>query len=298
MIRLDTVDVSFTSCKALSNISLELTNQSGVVGLIGPNGAGKTTLMKLIFGFIRPIKGSITIKDSKLAYCPDVPSFEETLTADEVLQHSAALYGISVKDVEIKELLTYVGLQSVGKKLVKGFSRGMRQRLGIASVLLLDPDVIFLDEPTSALDPNGRIDILNLIKEIAKDKTIVISSQLLADLQHVASSLIILNKGKLLYQDSLENFMTLINKKIEVLCQDSLSRDIIKEVLVEQGVDTYCDNENSGRLYARSGDFEKIYPLLIPYLSSILSISRVSSDLTSGFLHFIAKKEGELSEIN
>lgn len=298
MIRLENVDVSFTSCKALSSISLEITNESGVVGLIGPNGAGKTTLMKLIFGFIRPTGGSVTITDSKLAFCPDVSSFEETLTAYEVLQHSAALFGITVKDIEMKELLSYVGLQAIGKRLVKDFSRGMRQRLGIASVLLLNPDVIFLDEPTSALDPNGRADILNLIKEIAKDKTVVISSHLLDDLQHVASSLIILNQGKLLYQDSLENFMTLINERLEVLCQDSLSKDNIKKILDNQGVETYCDQENSRRLYARSADFEKIYPLLIPYLSSVLSISRVSSDLTSGFLDFIAKKEGELSDIN
>lgn len=188
MIRVTGVKKKFAYNEVLKGVSFELT-EGTIYGLIGRNGAGKTTLMKIMSGLMQADGGSIAYgegKSLKVGYLPDLPSFYEYLTTDEYLDFLQA-------DSPM-ELLKLVGLPP--KARVKTMSRGMRQRLGIAGVLVGNPDVILLDEPTSALDPAGRNDVKNILLKLREQgKTIILSTHILADMDSICDRAGFLNNG-------------------------------------------------------------------------------------------------------
>ena len=207
---LNIVDISvfFGKLSALSDVSININKDDGVIGLIGPNGAGKTTLIHSIMGLINYTGGKIETYNTEIAYCPDTPEFPDTLTATEVLYYSAWVAGKKKTDYKfIDNLLSMVGLFEYKDNIAASFSRGMKQRLGIASALILEPQLLFLDEPTSALDPIGREEILDIIKSISKTITVVISTHNLSDIQKIANKLVVINKGKILYKGRLVDFL-------------------------------------------------------------------------------------------
>jgi len=177
----------------------------GVTAIIGPNGAGKTTLFTIVTGLVRPDSGTVAIAPAAgtLAYCPDTPVFERWLTASEVLDQSASL-ARRRSSASNAELLARCGLGEVGSRHVGGFSRGMTQRLGIASTLVTDPRLMILDEPTSALDPVGRREVLALLAELGAERGVILSSHSLADVEKVADTVIILAKGRVVFQGALD----------------------------------------------------------------------------------------------
>lgn len=180
----------------------------GVTAIIGPNGAGKTTLFSIVTGLIRQDSGTVTIAPDAgpIAYCPDTPAFERWLTASEVLDQSATLARRRSSESNTR-LLATCGLGDTGARRVGGFSRGMTQRLGIASTLVVDPRLMIFDEPTSALDPVGRIEVLTLLRELGQDRSVVLSSHSLADVEKIADTVIVLVKGRVVYQGTLEHLL-------------------------------------------------------------------------------------------
>jgi ABC-2 type transport system ATP-binding protein len=164
----------------------------GVYGLVGPNGAGKTTLLTVLAG-LRRAAGTVHAT-GQVMLCPDTPAFEPWLTAAETVSLFAA------DDADIDQALSLAGLADVRERRVGGFSRGMTQRLGLAVTLASGADVLLLDEPTSALDPQGRSDILDLVKALGHDHAVVMSSHILADVQRVADTVGVLRDGRLIYQ--------------------------------------------------------------------------------------------------
>lgn len=176
----------------------------GVTAIIGPNGAGKTTLFTIVTGLVLPDAGTVTIAPAigRVAYCPDTPVFERWLTASEVLDQSAALARRRSSESNAA-ILARCGLGDTGTRRVGGFSRGMTQRLGIASTLVTDPRLLILDEPTSALDPVGRRQVLDLLEDLGKERAVVLSSHSLADVEKIADTVIILVKGRVVYQGTL-----------------------------------------------------------------------------------------------
>jgi ABC-2 type transport system ATP-binding protein len=173
-----------------------------VYGLIGPNGAGKTTLLCLLAGLRRADAGAIRfgVPPERVAVCPDVPEFEPWLTASEVLDLAATLTGAPVDAGETQRLLAETGLTAVKDRRIGGFSRGMTQRLALAVTLVSDPAVIILDEPSSALDPIGRYEVLDLVTHLGRDRTVLLSSHILADVQRVCDTVGVLIDGRLRYQ--------------------------------------------------------------------------------------------------
>jgi ABC-2 type transport system ATP-binding protein len=165
----------------------------GVYGLVGPNGAGKTTLLTLLAGLRRASAGTMHAT-GRVMLCPDTPAFEPWLTAVETVRLFAAA------GADIDRALSLAGLADVRERRVGGFSRGMTQRLGLAVTLASGADVLLLDEPTSALDPQGRSDMLDLVKELGRDHAVVMSSHILADVQRVADTVGVLRDGHLIYQ--------------------------------------------------------------------------------------------------
>ncbi|MDM5214324.1 ABC transporter ATP-binding protein [Peribacillus sp. NJ4] len=198
------VTKKFKEKTAVNNFSMEL--QSGeCVGLIGPNGAGKSTLIKVIADIIDPSMGKVLLDGKKISkmkkeigYLPQYPNFFQWMTAKETLTFMGQLSGIKKEELlrGIPEIMSKVGLSGEENSKVRTFSGGMKQRLGIAQALLHKPALIVMDEPVSALDPIGRREVLNIIKEIKKDTTILLSTHILSDAEEICERFVIIKSGE------------------------------------------------------------------------------------------------------
>jgi ABC-2 type transport system ATP-binding protein len=206
----------YGTVKALDNLNLEIP-ENAVFGFLGPNGAGKTTTIKLLTGFANPTAGEAWVAgekigdnslgvQAKIGLVPDVPAFYEWMTGRDLLHFIGELHALPQDEIKkrTEELLELVELKKHGNRRVGGYSRGMRQRLGIAQALINHPKVLFLDEPTSALDPIGRRELLNLIIKLRENTTVFMSSHILSDVERVCNMVGIVNKGKLVTVDSVE----------------------------------------------------------------------------------------------
>ena len=204
---------------ALDGLDLDIPTGS-VFGFLGPNGAGKTTTLRILAGLSKPTSGKVTIAGIEMnnaipkpslqvGYLPEEPAFYAWMTPIEYMSYAAAIFGIRKKMAAIKteNLLELVGLSEVRKRKIGGFSRGMRQRLGIAQALVNDPEILLLDEPVSALDPTGRKDILELIESLSSKSTILMSSHILADVERVCDMVAIIDHGRCLVQDGKDKLM-------------------------------------------------------------------------------------------
>jgi ABC-2 type transport system ATP-binding protein len=187
------------------DVSLTLTG--GVVGLLGPNGAGKTTLMQMIATITRPTEGRVLFRGEDLArnpdairrtlgYLPQDFGVYDNLTALEFLGYIGALKGIRDR-ARIMAMLELVNLHHVAKRVVGGFSGGMRQRLGIAQALLNDPDLLIVDEPTAGLDPEERVRFRNVLSEIGFTKLVILSTHIVSDVESIATQIAIMREGRL-----------------------------------------------------------------------------------------------------
>lgn len=190
--------------------------QGKVVGFVGKNGAGKTTTMKSITSLLKPDSGRITICDKEviygkigtsnlIGYLPDVPQFYNYMSARKYLEFCGKLVGIESKNLAVKvgELLEMVGL-SDDKNRIGNYSRGMKQRLGVAQAIINEPKLLICDEPTSALDPNGRKEILDLLKKVSKSTSVLFSTHILSDVERICDSIAIMNRGKICYEGDIE----------------------------------------------------------------------------------------------
>jgi ABC-2 type transport system ATP-binding protein len=209
---------------AVDNLSLVI--QSGeIYGLLGPNGAGKSTTILMLCGLIQPTSGECLIDGvevskhpievkKRIGYMPEDVGFYANLTAEQNLDFFGRLYGIpaETRKERIESLLTLVGLAGVEKK-VGGFSKGMRQRLGIAKTLINDPDIIILDEPTANLDPQGVADYRKIIREISESgKTVLVSSHILSEVSKVCTRIGIMNQGRIIHEGQWVNFTDSIHR--------------------------------------------------------------------------------------
>lgn len=205
----------FGSRRAVDNVSFQVPAGS-ICGFLGKNGAGKTTTIKMLAGLSKPSDGSIQllgenrifgrIDNSNIGYLPDVPNFYGYMSAAEYLDFCGRLYGMegSGRRKRVLELLDKVDLGRA-KTRISGFSRGMKQRLGIAQALMNMPDIIFLDEPISALDPIGRREVMEILRSLQGKITVFFSTHILSDVENICDYALILDKGRILAQDSIEN---------------------------------------------------------------------------------------------
>lgn len=194
---------------ALSAINLSLDN--GVYGLLGPNGAGKTTLMRIMTDLLKPSTGRVMLEGKdiallgadfrrRLGYLPQDFGFYPNYTAEQYLLYIARLKGLTKFEAkkQTNDLLEMVGLYEKRGQKMKGLSGGQRQRVGIAQALLGDPDILVLDEPTAGLDPEERIRFRGIISNLSRQKTVLLSTHIVSDLEAVANEMILLKKGQVL----------------------------------------------------------------------------------------------------
>lgn len=195
ILKLKNIEKSFKDKILYKNLNLEL-KKGEVFALIGPNGVGKTTLMKLILKWDENFKGEIDRKDNlSIGYSPEIPEFPEVLTGREVLEYFMEVRGFktSVRKEKSKELMELVGLFLEKDTKVKNYSKGMKQRLGVAQAMIGDPELLLLDEPSAGLDFFGQIQMQNLIRDLKnKNKTIILNSHLLYDVEKVCDRGIII----------------------------------------------------------------------------------------------------------
>ena len=204
----------FGDKEVLKKLDLSVPEHS-IFGFIGKNGAGKTTTMKMVLGLMKPDKGEIMVAGEPvtygqtktnryIGYLPDVPEYYSFMTATEYLTFCGEITGIKREELKprVKELLGLVGLAEE-KHRIKGFSRGMKQRLGIAQALLGRPKLLICDEPTSALDPVGRKEILDILLAVREQTTVLFSTHILSDVERICTDVAFLNDGVVIMQGKL-----------------------------------------------------------------------------------------------
>lgn len=222
---------TYKKCTALEDVSIRI-NEGRIYGLIGKNGAGKTTLMRIIAGLSFPTSGSVELfghsdyskyqkELRRIGTLIEYPSMERKLTAKDNLIIHRTMRGIPDDKLD-SELLELVGLKDVGKKKVKDFSLGMRQRLGIAIALIANPELLILDEPANGLDPVGVVEIRNLIKKLSEERntTVLISSHNLPELYQTATDYIIIDKGTVKQELTLDELEEKCQHYIHIECEE------------------------------------------------------------------------------
>ncbi len=206
------ISKSFGSQRALDDVSFSV-NKGEIVGFLGPNGAGKTTMMRILTTYSKADSGEAAVNSfdvsnngsevkSSVGYLPEHNPLYLELYVREYLEFNASLYGVDKERIEV--VIDQTGLEPEVHKKIGQLSKGYRQRVGLAAALLHDPEVLILDEPTTGLDPNQLVDIRKLIRSIGKEKTILLSTHILKEVEAVCDRVLIINKGKLVADASME----------------------------------------------------------------------------------------------
>ena len=210
---IDRVSKQYGSKIAVDRISLKLV--PGIYGLLGANGAGKPTLMRLLCGILRRTGGSIAVDGhdvsteeyrAELGYLPQDFGYYPEFTGTEFLMYMASLKGLNRAEARHRSarLLELVGLGEMGRRKVKSYSGGMKQRLGIAQALLGEPRLLILDEPTAGLDPKERVRFRELIASWGKENIVLLSTHIVSDVEHIADTILMMKEGQLIYQGAWE----------------------------------------------------------------------------------------------
>jgi len=240
-IKLENISKVYGKQFALKNVSFSI-KQGEVVGLLGPNGAGKSTLMKIISGYLPPSEGKAFVYGfdvetddkkvkSKIGYLPENNALYLDMYVREYLHFVAKLYNQKNVKFELENIIQICGLRPEQNKKIGALSKGYKQRVGLAQALIHQPDVLILDEPTTGLDPNQLLEVRNLIKEIGKEKTVLLSSHIMQEVEAICSRVIIINKGEILADDLTENLSNYVNSGEKILLE--LEEEISDEELIQ-----------------------------------------------------------------
>lgn len=281
--------------KAIDNISFEV-KPGEVLGFLGPNGAGKSTTMKILSGFIPQTEGKAFVcefdveKDSlkarsKVGYLPENNPLYTEMYVKEFLLFVAGLNGIRGKQRKsrMEEMLEVTGLTQEMNKKIGTLSKGYRQRVGLAQALIHDPEVLILDEPTSGLDPNQLVEIRNLIRELGKEKTVILSTHIMQEVQVLCHRVIIINKGKIVANDTAENLQRTTSS--EVIVKVSFKENVNEKLLMQiEGVSRAKKvGANNFELNSVNDIQEKVFRFAVENKLTILSLQQEKQNLEEVF---------------
>ena len=214
--------------KALDNVSFEI-KTGEIVGFLGPNGAGKSTMMKIITGFIPPSSGNVLVDGietgdgsvevkKRIGYLPENNPLYPEMYVREYLRFTASLYDSDIPlKKQIDNIIGITGLAPEQKKKIGSLSKGYRQRVGLAQALIHNPDVLILDEPTTGLDPNQIIEIRNLIRDTGREKTVMLSTHIMQEVEAICDRVIIIDKGVIVADEEIKDIYTKISRTSQIV---------------------------------------------------------------------------------
>ncbi len=224
---------------------LSFTVEKGqIVGFLGPNGAGKSTTMNIITGYISPSEGDVTVNGydiydepekvkASIGYLPEQPPLYPDMKVGEYLNFVSNLKGVKSSDKEksVRKVMRATKIQDVSERLIKHLSKGYKQRVGLAGAMIGDPEILILDEPTVGLDPKQILEIRNLIRELSKEHTILLSSHIMQEVSAVCNQIMIINQGKMILSDVPENIPGHIAQTNDLTFKAKGNKDLIKSVI-------------------------------------------------------------------
>ena len=308
MIEVKNVTKKYGKAVAVDDISFEI-KEGEIVGLLGPNGAGKSTTMNMLTGFIEQSEGEIIVdgynmlrkpKKAKreIGYMPEGVPLYMDLTVKEFVTYMAEIKKVNKKErkEKVEKIIEQTGLKDVEKKLVKNLSRGYKQRVSMAGALVGEPKILILDEPTVGLDPKQITEIRNLIKDLGKTHTIILSSHILSEVSQICNKVIIINKGKIVAVDTPENLENKVsnNNMIYVTVEDKDNKiESVKEkVQGIEKIELIKNNEDETKEYvietAKDTDIRKeIFAELAKENITIFEMKKADSTLEDAFMKLI-----------
>lgn len=229
MIEIQGLTKSYGGTKAIENLNFSV-KKGEVVGFLGPNGAGKSTTMKIITGYMAPSEGAVTVGGydvyenpievkKKIGYLPEIPPVYLDMYVEDYLKYVAQLKHVSSSELskKVDRALDKTNLGDVRKRLIGNLSKGFRQRVGIAEAIVSEPEILILDEPTVGLDPKQVAEIRTLIQTLAGEHTVILSTHILPEVQATCKRIIIINKGKIVAEDTLEQLNRHVSGSSRVL---------------------------------------------------------------------------------
>lgn len=238
----------FGSFKAIEDITFTI-EKGEIVGFIGPNGSGKTTTMRILTCFMPPTKGTAKIagydiiEDSlkvraHIGYMPEGAPLYTNLPVETYLEFVAEVKGMdkSIRKKRIAEVMEVCGISHVSKRFIEHLSKGYRQRVCLAQTILNDPDVLILDEPTIGLDPKQVVEVRTLIKQLAGQRTVMLSSHILSEVSMICDRVLIINKGRLIAKDTISELSKKAQKEAELILKVKAPEDKLKKILKEMGI--------------------------------------------------------------
>lgn len=280
--------------KAVNNISFNV-NKGEIVGFLGPNGAGKSTTMKMITGYLNADAGNIQVcgidvsqnnieSKKKIGYLPEANPLYFEMYVREYLLFTAGVHQLKNSKERTEEIIKTVGLTLEANKKIGQLSKGYKQRVGLAAALIHEPEVLILDEPTSGLDPNQIIEIRNVIKALAKDKTVLFSSHILQEVEAICDRVIIINKGDIVADDSLQNLQ--LAKAGQQFVSVTFQEDIdINDLQNLQAAINISSNGNTFRIQTNDAENlrKQILKLSIDKNLNIVSLQNQNNSLEDVF---------------
>lgn len=308
MIEVKNVTKKYGKVVAVDKISFTI-NDGEIIGLLGPNGAGKSTTMNMITGYIEPTEGTIIIdgydiskkpKKAKkeIGYMPEGVPLYTDMTVKEFVTYMAEIKKVDRKTrkEKVEKIIEETGLKDVEKKLTRNLSRGYKQRVSMAGALVGEPKILILDEPTVGLDPKQITEIRNLIKELGKTHTIILSSHILSEVSQICQKVIIINKGKIIAVDTPENLENKVANKndIYVTVEDLENKieEVAKKIKEIRKIELVKENEDKTKKYLieseKDADLRKIlFQELAKENITIFEMKKADTTLEDAFMKLI-----------
>ena len=317
MIEVKNVTKKYGKFLAVDNISFTV-KDGEVVGFLGPNGAGKSTTMNMITGFIEPNAGTIVVNGydvlkkptqakQQIGYMPEGVPLYTDLTVKEFVTYMAELKKIKRKEKKekVEKTLKETGLEEVSNKLIRNLSRGYKQRVSLAGALVGDSEVIILDEPTVGLDPKQITEIRELIKELGKKHTVILSSHILSEVSQICERVVIINKGRIIAIDTPENLEKKVQEKNVILLtvedKNNYMKDIQKDITDMLECKLVKDNEDGTKQYMIKSNAEidlrkQLFDVLPKKDVTIFELKKAEKSLEDAFLTLVDTSTKEIKE--
>lgn len=283
----------FGQQKAVNDISFEV-KAGEIVGFLGPNGAGKSTTMKMLTGYIDPSQGNASVNGydvikntnqvkKSIGYLPEHNPLYLDMYVQEYLRFVASIFDLKNKKALVDDMIERTGLTLERKKKIGKLSKGYRQRVGLAQAIIHDPKVLILDEPTSGLDPNQIVEIRELIKDLGKEKTVLLSTHIMQEVQAICDRVVIINKGEIVANESIDNVQSLVSDVITIEVEFEKTIDLKELKTWEQVIQVVSTEENRYLIEAKKDIRAMVSKFAVEKGVTVLTINKKEQTLESIF---------------